>query len=46
MARGLEEAKTYIGESIDLQNQLVAQVTKKEVEWPVAIDYTPKSTTG
>ena len=42
VARGLEEAKTYIGESIDLQNQLVAQVTKKEVEWPVAVDYTPE----
>ena len=42
VARGLEESKTYIGESIDLQNQLVAQVTKKEVEWPVAVDYTPE----
>ena len=27
-------------ESIDLQNELVAQVAKKEVEWPVAVDYT------
>ena len=42
VARGLEEAKTYIGELIDLQNQLVAQVTKKEVDWPIAIDYTPE----
>ena len=42
MAHGLEESKTYIGESIDLQNQLVAQVTKKEVEWPIAVDYTPE----
>ena len=34
VARGLEEAKTYIGEFIDLQNELASQVTKKEVEWP------------
>ncbi|MGA7227213.1 MAG: polyribonucleotide nucleotidyltransferase, partial [Acidimicrobiia bacterium] len=40
VARGLEEAKQYIGESIDLQNELAAQVTKKEVEWPIALDYT------
>jgi polyribonucleotide nucleotidyltransferase len=39
VARGLEEAKAYIGESIDLQNELAAQVVKKEVEWPVALDY-------
>ncbi|HEX6147759.1 MAG TPA: polyribonucleotide nucleotidyltransferase [Acidimicrobiia bacterium] len=36
---GLEQSKSYIGELIDLQNQLVAQVTKKEVEWPVVVDY-------
>ena len=40
VARGLEEAKTYIGQLIDLQNELAAQVEKKEVEWPLAIDYT------
>ena len=39
VARGLEEAKTYIGEFIDLQNDLASKVTKKEVEWPVAVDY-------
>ncbi|MGA8040948.1 MAG: polyribonucleotide nucleotidyltransferase, partial [Acidimicrobiia bacterium] len=40
VARGLEEAKQYIGEAIDLQNELAAKVTKKEVEWPIALDYT------
>jgi polyribonucleotide nucleotidyltransferase len=40
VARGLEEAKQYIGESIDLQNELASKVTKKEVEWPIALDYT------
>ncbi|HSJ82273.1 MAG TPA: polyribonucleotide nucleotidyltransferase [Acidimicrobiia bacterium] len=36
---GLEQSKTYIGELIDLQDELVGQVTKKEVEWPVVVDY-------
>jgi len=36
---GLEQSKTYIGELIDLQNELAAQVTKREVEWPVVVDY-------
>ncbi|HSK05930.1 MAG TPA: polyribonucleotide nucleotidyltransferase, partial [Acidimicrobiia bacterium] len=36
---GLEQSKSYIGELIDLQNELAAQVTKKEVEWPVVVDY-------
>ncbi|MDF2729363.1 MAG: polyribonucleotide nucleotidyltransferase, partial [Acidimicrobiia bacterium] len=40
VARGLDEAKTYIGESIDLQNELVSQIEKPEADWPVAIDYT------
>ncbi|MGH8951513.1 MAG: polyribonucleotide nucleotidyltransferase [Acidimicrobiia bacterium] len=40
VARGLDEAKTYIGESIDLQNELFSKVEKTEVEWPVAVDYT------
>ena len=40
VARGLEESKQYIGELVDLQNQLASQVTKPVVEWPVAIDYT------
>ena len=39
VARGLDEAKTYIGESIDLQNELVSQIEKPEADWPVAIDY-------
>jgi polyribonucleotide nucleotidyltransferase len=39
VARGLEEAKAYIGELIDLQNELASKVEKKEVEWPVAVDY-------
>ncbi|MEX2280399.1 MAG: polyribonucleotide nucleotidyltransferase [Acidimicrobiia bacterium] len=40
VARGLEESKQYIGELVDLQNELASKVTKVEVEWPVAIDYT------
>ncbi|MGH8913241.1 MAG: polyribonucleotide nucleotidyltransferase, partial [Acidimicrobiia bacterium] len=39
VARGLEEAKAYIGDLIDLQNELTSKVEKKEVEWPIAIDY-------
>ncbi|MEA1903788.1 MAG: polyribonucleotide nucleotidyltransferase, partial [Actinomycetota bacterium] len=39
VAQGLEEAKTYIGEMVDLQLELEATVTKLEVEWPVAVDY-------
>ncbi len=42
VARGLEEAKAYIAESIDLQNELASQVAKKEVDWPVALDYSPE----
>jgi polyribonucleotide nucleotidyltransferase len=36
---GLEQSKSYIGELIDLQNELAGQVTKREVEWPVVVDY-------
>jgi polyribonucleotide nucleotidyltransferase len=36
---GLEQSKSHIGELIDLQDELVAQVTKKEIEWPVVVDY-------
>jgi polyribonucleotide nucleotidyltransferase len=43
VARGLEEAKTYISGSIDLQNELAAQVTKPVVEWPIVIDYTEET---
>jgi polyribonucleotide nucleotidyltransferase len=39
VARGLEESKAYIAESIDLQNELVSQIEKPEAEWPVALDY-------
>ncbi len=40
VARGLEEAKEYVAQAIDLQNELISKVTKTEVEWPVAVDYT------
>jgi polyribonucleotide nucleotidyltransferase len=40
VARGLDEAKQYIGEAIDLQIELAAKVEKKVVDWPVASDYT------
>jgi polyribonucleotide nucleotidyltransferase len=40
VARGLEEAKTYIAAMIDLQKELVSKVEKKEVDWPIAVDYT------
>ncbi|HVR33149.1 MAG TPA: polyribonucleotide nucleotidyltransferase [Acidimicrobiia bacterium] len=40
VARGIEESKQYIGELVDLQNELASKVTKVEVEWPVATDYT------
>jgi polyribonucleotide nucleotidyltransferase len=43
VARGLEEAKQYIAESIDLQNELAAQVAKPEIEWPEAVDYTEET---
>ena len=39
VARGLDEAKAYIGESIDLQNELISQIEKPEADWPLAIDY-------
>jgi polyribonucleotide nucleotidyltransferase len=40
VARGLEESKQYIAQSIDLQQQLVDQMDIPSVEWPIAIDYT------
>ncbi|MEX0757470.1 MAG: polyribonucleotide nucleotidyltransferase, partial [Acidimicrobiia bacterium] len=40
VARGLEESKQYIGQLVDLQLELESKVTKVEVEWPVAVDYT------
>jgi polyribonucleotide nucleotidyltransferase len=42
VARGLEEAKTYIAQLCDLQLELAAKVEKRPVEWPVAIDYAPE----
>jgi polyribonucleotide nucleotidyltransferase len=39
VVRGLEESKAYIGQLIDLQNELASQVTKTEVEWPQVVDY-------
>lgn len=40
VAQGLEEAKTYIGQMIDLQLELVSQIDVPEEEWPVVADYT------
>ena len=42
VAAGLEEAKTYIGEALDLQMQLVERAGRKESEWPLAVDYAPE----
>ena len=42
VGRGLEEAKTYIGQLCDLQNELASKVERKSVEWPVQVDYTPE----
>ena len=39
VAEGLEASKEYIGQMVDLQLELAATVTKREVEWPSAIDY-------
>ncbi|MPZ52197.1 MAG: polyribonucleotide nucleotidyltransferase [Acidimicrobiia bacterium] len=40
VARGLEEAREFIGQWIDLQTELTAQVEKPQIEWPLAVDYT------
>jgi polyribonucleotide nucleotidyltransferase len=40
VARGLEEAKQYIGQLIDLQLELAANFHPPEVEWPLVTDYT------
>jgi polyribonucleotide nucleotidyltransferase len=42
VARGLEEAKTYIAQLCDLQVSLASKVDKRHVEWPLAVDYTPE----
>ena len=39
VAEGLEAAKQYIGDLIDLQNELSAEVGKEVTEWPVFVDY-------
>jgi polyribonucleotide nucleotidyltransferase len=39
VVQGLEDSKSYIGQLIDLQNELISQVTKTEVEWPKVVDY-------
>ncbi len=40
VAQGLEEAKAYIGQLIDLQNELAGTVDIAAADWPVAVDYT------
>ena len=40
VAAGLEASKAYIGQIIDLQNELVSKLDIPTVEWPLAIDYT------
>ena len=39
VVQGLEDSKAYIGQLIDLQNELISQVTKTEIEWPKVVDY-------
>ena len=39
VAEGLELAKEYIGQLIDLQAELASQVEIPEVEWPIVEDY-------
>nr|PZN34706.1 MAG: polyribonucleotide nucleotidyltransferase [Actinomycetota bacterium] len=40
VAEGIEQAKPYIAQLIDLQNELVAKAGKKDFEWVPAVDYT------
>jgi polyribonucleotide nucleotidyltransferase len=40
IARGLEEAKGYIGELIDAQLELASHFDPEPVEWPLVSDYT------
>ena len=42
VAAGLELSKVSIGEVIDLQMQLVERAGRKEVNWPLVVDYTPE----
>ena len=39
VARGMEEAKGFIAQLIDLQTELASQIEIPEVEWPLAVDY-------
>ena len=39
VARGLEESKTYIAQTIDLQNELAGHVEIPVREWPVVEDF-------
>ncbi|HEX2420150.1 MAG TPA: polyribonucleotide nucleotidyltransferase, partial [Acidimicrobiia bacterium] len=41
VAAGIEVSKQSISEAIDLQLQLLERAGRKEVEWPIALDYTP-----
>jgi polyribonucleotide nucleotidyltransferase len=40
VAQGLEEAKQYIAQLIDLQNELISQVEVPEFKWDPNVDYT------
>ncbi len=40
VAQGLQEAKQYIAELIDLQNELASKVVPKSFEWAPVVDYT------
>ncbi|MGD2103077.1 MAG: polyribonucleotide nucleotidyltransferase [Acidimicrobiia bacterium] len=40
VAQGLEESKEYIGQLIDLQNQLASQVEVREFAWNPNVEYT------
>jgi polyribonucleotide nucleotidyltransferase len=42
VAAGLELSKVSIAEVIDLQMQLLERVGRKEVTWPLVVDYTPE----
>jgi polyribonucleotide nucleotidyltransferase len=42
VAAGLELSKVSIAEVIDLQMQLLERVGRKEVNWPLVIDYSPE----
>jgi polyribonucleotide nucleotidyltransferase len=39
VTQGLEEAKRYIGQLIDLQSRLVGQVEPRSFEWTPAVEY-------